>query len=82
MADCPQKQFLIGLAISGAVSAGAYVAAVVDFLVQALDEWEKERTNNAVPNHRVELKLMSGASAGAITAAIGAVSLAREIGRG
>ena len=35
------KEFQIGLAMSGAVSAGAYTAGVFDFLIQALDEWEK-----------------------------------------
>ena len=39
MADLPQKDFHIGLAISGAVSAGAYAAGVLDFLIEALDEW-------------------------------------------
>ena len=73
------KEFQIGLAMSGAVSAGAYTAGVFDFLIQALDEWEKARKGpdaGKIPNHRVGLKVMSGASAGAITAAIGAVALA------
>ena len=73
------KEFQIGLAMSGAVSAGAYTAGVFDFLIQALDEWEKARNGpdaGKIPNHRVGLKVMSGASAGAITAAIGAVALA------
>ncbi|MCL2453456.1 MAG: patatin-like phospholipase family protein, partial [Alphaproteobacteria bacterium] len=74
MAD--EAEFEIGLAMSGAISAGAYTAGVFDFLIQALDEWEKVREEPNVPNHRVGLKVMSGASAGAITAAIGAVALA------
>jgi Patatin-like phospholipase len=81
MSDLPQREFQIGLAISGAVSAGAYAAGVFDFLIEALDEWEKCRTDATVPNHRIGLKVMSGASAGAITAAIGAVSLAEERGQ-
>jgi len=76
MADLPQKDFQIGLAISGAVSAGAYAAGVFDFLIEALDEWENMRGAPTVPSHRVGLKVMSGASAGAITAGIGAVALA------
>jgi hypothetical protein len=79
------KGFQIGLAMSGAVSAGAYTAGVFDFLIQALDEWEKASAGgyrdegidpDKIPNHWVGLKVMSGASAGAITAAIGAVALA------
>src|SRR4051812_7459719 len=73
-------EFQIGLALAGAISAGAYSAGVFDFLVQALDAWEKARvdpaTANIIPNHRVGLKVIVGASAGAITGALGAVSLA------
>jgi hypothetical protein len=69
-------KFQIGIAMSGAISAGAYTAGVLDFLIQALDEWEALRGNPDVPDHQVGLKVMSGASAGAITAAIGAVALA------
>jgi Patatin-like phospholipase len=79
MADSQQKDFHIGLAMSGAVSAGAYAAGVLDFLIEALDEWERMRGapgGDTVPSHRVGLKAMSGASAGAITAGIGAVALA------
>jgi hypothetical protein len=36
--------FDLGLALAGAVSAGAYTAGVLDFLFQALNEWEKART--------------------------------------
>ena len=74
MAD--EAEFEIGLAMSGAISAGAYTAGVFDFLIQALDEWERVRKDNNVPDHRVGIKVLSGASAGAITAAIGAVTLA------
>ncbi len=77
------EEFQIGLSMSGAISAGAYTAGVFDFLIQALDEWERAWRGElpgvdpaAIPNHRVGVKAMSGASAGAITAAIGAVALA------
>ena len=71
-------EFQIGLTMSGAISAGAYAACVLDFLVEALDAWEDARNGpdgDAVPNHRVGIKVMSGASAGAITAAIAAIAL-------
>ena len=43
-----------------------------------VQSWEKARAadeNGSVPNHRVGIKVISGASAGAITAAIGAIAL-------
>jgi hypothetical protein len=79
MQELSGKEFQIGLTMSGAISAGAYTAGVVDFLIEALETWEAERAgpNGAkAPNHRVGIKVMSGASAGAITAAIGAIALA------
>ncbi|MGH6848041.1 MAG: hypothetical protein ACREC0_11565 [Methylocella sp.] len=85
MAGKPDGEFQIALAMSGAISAGAYTAGVFDFLIQALDEWENARTGKylekgddpgTIPNHFVGIKAMSGASAGAVTAAIGAVALA------
>jgi hypothetical protein len=71
-------EFQIGLTMSGAISAGAYTAGVLDFLVEALDAREDARNgsdSDTVPNHRVGVKVMSGASAGAITAAIAAIAL-------
>lgn len=70
------KDFHLGLTMSGAISAGAYTAGVFDFLIQALDEWEKTRDGGkTVPDHRIGIKVMAGASAGSITAAIGALAL-------
>ncbi|ATQ69432.1 MULTISPECIES: patatin-like phospholipase family protein [Methylosinus] len=78
MDELSKQEFQIGLTMSGAISAGAYTAGVLDFLIEALEAWEKAREGDqsgAVPNHRVGIKVMSGASAGAITAAIGAIAL-------
>jgi hypothetical protein len=44
-----QKPFDIGLVRAGAVSAGAYTAGVIDFLVQALDG--ANAAGKAVPPH-------------------------------
>jgi hypothetical protein len=67
--------FKIGLALSGAISAGAYTSGVLDFLFQALSEWEKERNGR----HRVVLQVAAGASAGVISGALGAVALAHGV---
>jgi len=76
MANGAEPTFEIGLAMAGAISAGAYSAGVLDFLIEALEEWEKVRGEPGIPNHRVVIKVISGASAGAITGALGAVALA------
>ncbi len=83
--DPPRGTFEIGLVMAGAVSAGAYTAGVVDFLIEALDCWEAAKhdcmqvtadpTQWNVPGHQVKIRVVSGASAGAMTGAIAAVAL-------
>ena len=55
--------FEIGLVMAGAVSAGAYTAGVVDFLIQALDQWHEGKRGDdpRCPRHDVSLKVMAGA---------------------
>ena len=67
-----ERTFEIGLTMAGAVSAGAYTAGVLDFLLEALEAWYLQRTvaPGSVPSHGINLRVMSGASAGALTAAI------------
>jgi hypothetical protein len=78
MTECP---FELGLVMAGAISAGAYTAGVMDFLIEALDAWEAEKAKpgSAVPRHEVKLRVLSGASAGGMTSAISAVALSSEI---
>ena len=65
--------FEIGLVLAGAVSAGAYTAGVMDFLIEALDEWHLHRQANPdIPQHNVELRIITGASAGGMNGAIAA----------
>lgn len=75
MAD-PAKPFELGLVMAGAVSAGAYTAGVLDFLFQALEAWEdaKARGDRGVPDHRVRVSVVAGASAGGIATALAALS--------
>jgi predicted acylesterase/phospholipase RssA len=80
--------FKIGINMAGAISAGAYTAGVLDFLVEALDEWYAAKANGEeVPMHDVSIEVLSGASAGGMCAAISAVMLqesfdhVREIGQ-
>ncbi len=62
-----QDTFYVGLCMAGAVSAGAYTAGVMDYLLEALSEWEKRRGQPGVPTHKVQIPVMGGASAGGMT---------------
>src|ERR1700761_9754118 len=70
-----QDTFYVGLCMAGAVSAGAYTAGVMDYLLEALAEWEKRRGQPGVPTHRVQIPVMGGASAGGMTSVMAATSL-------
>jgi hypothetical protein len=63
--------FHLGLCMAGAVSAGAYTAGVLDFLIEAMDAWQAAKDEGKdVPRHHVHLSALSGASAGGMCAAI------------
>ncbi|MEN3976261.1 patatin-like phospholipase family protein [Emcibacter sp. SYSU 3D8] len=69
------ETFELGLVMAGAVSAGAYTAGVLDFLFEALGEWEAAKLaalngGPAVPDHKVVIRASSGASAGGIASAL------------
>ena len=67
----PEHVLEIGLVMAGAVSAGAYTAGVLDFLLQALDEWESAKTREpGCPKHSVKISAVAGSSAGGMCAAI------------
>lgn len=63
-------KFHLGLCMAGSVSAGAYTAGVIDYLMEALENWEKKRGEKDIPFHEVEIDLLGGSSGGGITAAI------------
>lgn len=67
--------FELGLVNAGAVSGGAYAAGALDFLYEALNEWQlaKDR-GETVLDHAVVLKGAAGASAGAIGNALTAIA--------
>ncbi|WP_397451210.1 patatin-like phospholipase family protein [Pseudomonas sp. NA-150] len=78
--------FEIGLVMAGAISAGAYTAGVLDFLIEALDEWEAEKKRlkgtaqeHSIPQHNVRIRVVTGASAGSLSAAILAVAARYDI---
>lgn len=81
------KTFKIGIAMAGAVSAGAYTAGVIDYLLETLSKWENAKERNkqlgedhpdydpSVPMHNVVIEVMGGSSAGGMTAAIATLGL-------
>jgi predicted acylesterase/phospholipase RssA len=74
--------------MAGAISAGAYTAGVMDFLIEALDEWQKAKAaavedpdaleSRECPIHSVRIKVIAGASAGGMTAGLAAGLLGME----
>ncbi|MEC5166755.1 putative acylesterase/phospholipase RssA [Flavobacterium sp. PL11] len=73
------KTFRIGICMAGAVSAGAYTAGVMDYLMEALREWEEKKGQPNIPSHKVVIPVMGGASAGGMTALLTATTLNNEI---
>lgn len=71
----PKGTFEIGLVLAGAISGGAYTAGVIDYLVEALDRWEEAKADSDVPQHKVVLRIITGASAGGMVGAIAAVAM-------
>ena len=65
-APSEKPRFEIALALAGTLSAGAYTAGVLDFLIEALDAWHE---NGNAP-HDVVLQAASGASGGAVCATL------------
>jgi Resolvase, N terminal domain len=57
--------FEIGLVLGGTVSAGAYTAGALDFLLQALEAWHRSG-----PPHQVRIPIVAGASGGGVCATI------------
>lgn len=71
--------FKIGINMAGAISAGAYTAGVLDFLMEALEQWEAaKQRGDAVPRHDVSIEVFSGASAGGMCAAISSVQIQQD----
>lgn len=73
--------FYIGLCMAGAVSAGAYTAGVMDYLIEALEEWQKRKDAkvSGTPRHNVVIPVIGGASAGGMTGIITAAALNNPI---
>jgi len=84
------QPFEIGLTLTGSVSAGAYTAGVIDFLLEALDNWDQKKQQNQAqfgadysqwdtPWYPVVIKGLSGASGGGVTCGMILNAIGREI---
>jgi hypothetical protein len=83
-----EGKFKICIAMAGAVSAGAYTAGAMDYLLETLELWEQAKQRNralgaahpqydhSIPMHEVEIDVISGASAGGITGSLTLLNLA------
>jgi hypothetical protein len=71
----PVPEFELGLVLAGGASGGAYSAGAMDFIIEALDAYEAAKAEPGWdgPTHRVRMPVMTGASAGGMTAAISAL---------
>jgi predicted acylesterase/phospholipase RssA len=76
----PARTFEFAIATVGGVSTGAYIAGVLDFLIEALDEFSRAQSENpqSTPTHKVRLANLAGASAGGTTAALAATCLLKD----
>lgn len=73
----PRGTFEMGLVLGGTVSAGAYTAGVLDFLLEALDAWGEELKlrPTPTPDWNVSIRAISGTSGGGVLAAMFAKAL-------
>ena len=73
--------FHLGITMAGAVSAGAYTAGFMDYILEALSAWEaakkehENKANSAIPNHNVIIDAIGGASAGGMVSMITTLAL-------
>ncbi|KAI0563003.1 Acyl transferase/acyl hydrolase/lysophospholipase [Gracilaria domingensis] len=72
VANATTPSYKLGLCLAGAATGGAYSAGVLDFLLEAVNEWEalKNAGDPTVPPWDVNLREVIGTSAGGITATL------------
>ncbi len=72
-----ETEFKLGITMAGAVTAGAYSAGCLYYLLRNLEQWEQEKKkpdNASIPKHKVTIEVMGGASAGSMVTAIAALT--------
>jgi hypothetical protein len=73
--------FEIGFVFAGAISAGCYSAGVMNFVIEALDDYFAERGKPGWdgPTHDVHVPVLPGASAVGMTAGMTALQMFKPI---
>ena len=76
------KTIRLGIVMAGAVSAGAYTGGVIDYYFQMMDQWEQLKLTGkpGIPTHNVRLDVLSGASAGGMTAGMAVAAMQQKRG--
>jgi hypothetical protein len=74
------KPLRIGITLDGSVSAGAYIAGVLDYLLEVLDAWSaaKKKGDKSIPTHDISIEVITGASGGGISGAMTALSIFQQ----
>lgn len=68
-----KKKIELLIVLGGAVSAGAYTAGVLDYLIYMLKQWYKPDENGKIdPPYDIQIRAIVGASAGGMCAALAA----------
>ena len=73
--------FYLGITMAGAVSAGAYTAGFMDYVLEALSAWEEAKKKNEnnpnsnIPDHSIIIDAIGGASAGGMVSMITTLAL-------
>ncbi len=75
-----QTTFRIGISMAGAISAGAYTAGVMDYLLEALENWQKAKELDlpGTPKHDIVIEVLGGSSAGGMTAIVTAATVQKN----
>ncbi len=82
MSNTNNNTFHLGITMAGAVSAGAYTAGFMDYILESLEAWEKAKKADAekgntkeIPHHNVIIDALGGASAGGMVSMITTLAL-------
>lgn len=86
--EIPDNEFHIAFTMAGAISAGCYTGGVMDYFFEMMDLWERAKRGEdiglspefqkLVPQHKVIVDVMGGASAGGMATAMCALEAMKK----